>query len=37
MASHSIFCSVCNNSLRGHTKARLIECALTEIKGSEKT
>ena len=37
MATHSIFCSICNNSLRGHTKARLIQCALTEIKRGEKT
>jgi len=34
-SSHAIFCSVCNNSLRGHTKAKLIECALNTVKRGE--
>jgi len=36
-SNHPIFCSICNNSLRGHTKAGLIQCALAEIKSGEKT
>ena len=36
MTPNLIFCSICSNSLIGHTKARLIQCALAEIKRGEK-
>ena len=37
MTNHSIFCSVCNDSLLEHNEIQLIQCALDEIKRGEKS
>ena len=36
-SNHSIFCSICNNSLTEHNEIQLIQCALDEIKRGEKS
>jgi len=37
MSSHSIFCSICNNSLSEHNETQLIQCAIDEIKRGEES
>jgi len=37
MTNHSIFCSVCKDSLTEHNEIQLIQCALDEIKRGEKS